>query len=116
MRVGANADASMGFLLTLPIVVTMVALVFYPLLITRWDSLHRVKPTQPGSPFVGLENYAASFSDGATVTAWTNSAIYVAVAVVAETVLGVAAALLLNRIRRGRRWLLAIVILPWALP
>jgi multiple sugar transport system permease protein len=115
-RVGSQADAFLGFLLTLPILVTMVSLVFYPLLITMWDSLHRVKPTKPGTPFIGLENYATIFSDGATLSAWTNSAIYVVIAVIAETVFGIAAALLLNRIKRGRRWLLAVVILPWALP
>jgi multiple sugar transport system permease protein len=115
-RVGSQTDAVLGFLLTLPILLTMVALVFYPLLVTMWDSLHRVKPTRPGTPFIGLENYAAIFNDGATISAWTNSAIYVVIAVIAETVFGIAAALLLNRIKRGRRWLLAIVILPWALP
>ena len=115
-RVGARSDALLGFLLTLPILVTMVALVFYPLLVTVWDSLHRVKPTVPGSPFVGLQNYVAAFTDGATTQAWTNTAIYVAIAVVAETLFGIAAALLLNRITLGRRWLLAVVVLPWALP
>ncbi len=115
-RVGFEADATLGILLILPIVVTMAALVFYPLVITMWDSLHRVKPTLAGAPFVGLANYVESFSDEATVTAWANTAVYVVAAVVAETVFGIAAALLLNGIRRGRRWLLAIVILPWALP
>ena len=115
-RVGSQTDAALGFLLTLPILVTMVSLVFYPLVVTMWDSLHRVKPTKPGTPFIGLENYGAIFSDGATISAWANSAIYVVIAVIAETFFGIAAALLLNRIKRGRRWLLAIVILPWALP
>ena len=115
-RVGSRADASLGFMLVLPIILAMVSLVFYPLLMTVWDSLHRVKPTQPGTPFVGLDNYAAMFVDSATGTAWLNTAIYVAVAVAAETVFGIAAALLLNRVQVGRRWLLAIVVLPWALP
>ncbi len=63
-----------------------------------------------------MANYAAAFTDGATITAWTNTAMYVGIAVVSETIFGIAAALLLNRITWGRRWLLAIVILPWALP
>ena len=115
-RVGSDADALLGVLLILPILVTMVALVFHPLLVTMWDSLHRVKPTLPGTPFIGLQNYVNAFTDAATVTAWVNTAIYVAVAVVAESMFGIAAALLLNRIAIGRRWLLAIVVLPWALP
>ena len=115
-RVGSQADAFLGCMLVLPIILAMASLVFYPLLMTVWDSLHRVKPTQPGTPFVGLDNYAAMFVDSATGTAWLNTAIYVAVAVAAETVFGIAAALLLNRVQVGRRWLLAIVVLPWALP
>ena len=38
------------------------------------------------------------------------------IAVVLETVGGLAAALLLHRIRRGRQWLLAALVLPWCLP
>ena len=115
-RAGSQADALLGFILVLPILLVMTGLVFYPLIVTMWDSLHRVKPTQPGTPFIGLANYTAMFTDGATGTAWWNTAIYVVVAVAAETILGVAAALLLNQVKLGRRWLLAIVVLPWALP
>ncbi len=53
-RPGSLADARLGVLLTLPILLTMAALVFFPLVVTMWDSLHRVKPTQPGTPFIGL--------------------------------------------------------------
>ena len=37
-------------------------------------------------------------------------------AVVVETLGGLAAALLLNAVKTGRRWLLAATVLPWALP
>ncbi|MGY3611456.1 carbohydrate ABC transporter permease, partial [Bradyrhizobium sp. Lot11] len=40
--VGLNADTMLGVLLVLPILVTMAALVFYPMVRTVWDSLHRV--------------------------------------------------------------------------
>ncbi|MBB3390673.1 multiple sugar transport system permease protein [Rhizobium sp. BK275] len=114
--VGLNADTMLGLLLVLPILVTMAALVFYPMGRTVWDSLHRVNPMQAGTPFVGLENYIRMLSDGQLATTWTNTLIYVVLAVAAETVFGVLAAALINQVKVGRQWVLAAVILPWALP
>jgi multiple sugar transport system permease protein len=71
---------------------------------------------QPGTPFVGLANYVNMFSDGDLGRAWTNTFIYVVIAVAAETVFGVLAAALINHVKVGRKWLLAAVVLPWALP
>jgi len=114
--VGLNADTMLGLLLVLPILVTMAALVFYPMGRTVWDSLHRVNPMQAGTPFVGLENYTRMLSDGQLASTWTNTLIYVVLAVAAETVFGVLAAALINQVKIGRQWVLAAVILPWALP
>ncbi|WP_265975402.1 carbohydrate ABC transporter permease [Brucella intermedia] len=114
--VGFNADVSLGILLVSPILITMTALVFYPMGRTLWDSLHKVNPMQAGTPFVGLDNYARMFSDGQLASTWGNTLIYVVLAVVAETVLGVLAAALINQVKVGRQWILAAVILPWALP
>ena len=108
--------AALALLLVAPILVTMVALVFFPLVQTVWDSLHRINPMQPGSPFIGLANYVNMLSDADLGTAWINTFIYVAIAVAAETVFGVLVAALLNHVVIGRKWLLAAVVLPWALP
>jgi multiple sugar transport system permease protein len=111
-----NGDAMLGVLLVAPIFVTMAALVFYPLVQTVWDSLHRVNPMQPGTPFVGLKNYTHMLADPQLGRAWINTFLYVALAVAAETVFGVLVAALINQVNYGRKWLLAAVILPWALP
>lgn len=115
-RAAGNGDAMLGVLLVTPILVTMVALVFYPLLQTMWDSLHRIDPMKAGTPFVGAANYTKMLTDGQLGQAWTNTVIYVAIAVVVETVFGVLAAALISQVKVGRQWLLAAVILPWALP
>jgi multiple sugar transport system permease protein len=115
-RVAGNGDAMLGFVLVTPIVITMVGLVFFPLVETVWDSLHRVNPMQAGMPFVGAANFVNMLSDAQLGVSWLNTFIYVAVAVTAETVFGVLAAALLNQVTVGRQWLLAAVILPWALP
>lgn len=109
-------DAWLGATMVTPTLVLMVALVFAPVLLTLWDSLHRVNPMQAGTPFIGLANYLRSFQERNVLQSWQNTIAYVALAVILETVGGVLIALLLHRLRWGRRWLLAIVVLPWALP
>jgi len=112
----SGQDAWLGLVLALPIVVTMGALVYYPLAVTLWDSLHRVDPMRPGMPFIGLRHYIDLLADENVRQAAWNTLVYVLVAVVLETAGGIAAALLLGSVRLGRKWLLAAVVLPWALP
>lgn len=111
-----SSDASLGIALALPVIALMAAFVFVPVLITAWDSFHRVNPMMPGEPFVGFKNYVTMFSDPNVRNAWWNTWFYVVLAVTMELLLGLGAALLLNNMKTGRRWLLAAVILPWALP
>lgn len=109
-------DGALGLLLALPIIILMGSLVFWPLLLTFWDSVHRVDPMRFGTPFVGLKNYINLFADSDVRSATLNTLAYVVVAVVLETLGGIAAALLLNAMGPARKWVLAAVILPWALP
>jgi len=111
-----NGEAGLGFAFALPIIVIMGGLVFLPLVTTFIDSLYRIEPMRPGTPYIGFGNYAALASDSNVRLAWLNTLIYVVIAVILETVGGLAAALLLNKVKLGRRWLLAALILPWCLP
>ncbi|KAB0682942.1 carbohydrate ABC transporter permease [Aureimonas leprariae] len=116
LRRAILGDAALGIALSLPVILLMTALVFAPALVSLWDSFHRVNPMLPGEPFIGLRNYTQMFADPAVRAAWWNTWIYVVLAVALELAAGLAAALLLNALRIGRRWMLAAVILPWALP
>ena len=109
-------EARLGLSLTAPILIVMGLLVFLPLVVTVVDSFYRVEPMKAGTPFVGLRNYAALMTDAGVQRAWVNTFVYVLVAVAVETGLGLGAALVLNRLTRGRRWRLAIIVLPWCLP
>lgn len=111
-----NGEAGLGFAFALPIIIIMGGLVFLPLVTTFIDSLYRIEPMRAGTPYVGFGNYAALASDSNVRLAWLNTLIYVVIAVILETIGGLAAALLLNKVKLGRRWLLAALILPWCLP
>lgn len=117
VRSAAAADERwLGLAFAAPVIVLMAALVFVPLVLTLWDSLHRIDPMRAGTPFIGLQHYVDLTADPNVRQAWLNTLAYVGMAVLLETLGGLGAALLLNRIRIGRRWLLAATILPWALP
>ncbi|WP_337268330.1 carbohydrate ABC transporter permease [Oryzifoliimicrobium ureilyticus] len=115
-RAFLNREARLGLGLSLPIILIMGALVILPLIFTVIESFYRVEPMKPGMPFVGLRNYANLMVDDNVLTSWMNTFIYVVIAVAIETLGGLGAALVLNKARVGRRWLLAAVILPWCLP
>ncbi|MDR3436213.1 sugar ABC transporter permease [Telmatospirillum sp.] len=109
-------EMALAAVFVLPILVIMGGLVFYPLAVSTVDSFYRVDPMRPDTPFVGFANYARLVTDSTVQASWFNTLAYVVFAVVLETLGGLGAALLLDRIRHGRRWLLAITVLPWCLP
>jgi multiple sugar transport system permease protein len=111
-----GGESKLGLALVAPILIIMGLLVLFPLVITVIDSFYRVEPMKPGTPFVGFKNYTSLLNSRAVQMAWGNTAVYVIVAVSVQTILGLCAALVLNKLTRGRRWLLAIIILPWCLP
>jgi multiple sugar transport system permease protein len=111
-----NREAWLGLCLSAPIILIMGGLVILPLLVTMVDSFFRIEPMKMGTPFVGLKNYVTLMFDSNVLASWTNTFIYVVIAVTIETLGGLGAALVLHRMRVGRRWLLAAVILPWCLP
>lgn len=110
------AEGLLGLGYVLPTMLIMGALVLIPLVLTVWDSLFNINPMVAKSPFVGLGNYIKLLADPNVRQSWINTFIYVGITVTLETVMGMAAALLLNRINLGRSWLLAALILPWCLP
>ncbi|MBB4186349.1 carbohydrate ABC transporter permease [Sinorhizobium terangae] len=105
-----------AWLLMLPLLVVMIAVIGWPLVDTVRLSFTDAKLVGTAGGFVGLDNYAkmvggSNFQRALITTTW-----FAVVSVAAEMVLGVLAALLLNQQFRGRTALRALMILPWALP
>jgi multiple sugar transport system permease protein len=111
-----SAEGRLGVVLAMPILLVMALLVYFPVFVTLWDSTRRVDPMRAGTPFIGLANYFKLFADENVRISALNTLVYVAITVSLETVFGVLVAVMLNRVKSGRKWLLAAVLLPWALP
>lgn len=109
-------NLGLSSLLVGPGLLVMAGMVLLPLVMTLWSSLHRVNPMQANTPFVGFAEYKAVLSNPDIAIAWANVFWIVIIAVILETVGGIAIAVLLNGMGAGRKWLLAAVVLPWAMP
>ncbi len=104
------------YVLVSPLVVFIGALSFVPTADTTVEAFFRVMPLDPPTRFTGLGNFRDLFANPVILTAWVNTAVYVAIGVLLSVVLGVAIAVALKRRFRFRGVLLALVVLPWALP
>jgi multiple sugar transport system permease protein len=104
------------YILISPLVVFIVALSFVPTADTTVEAFFRVMPLNPPNKFVGLGNFRALFSNSTISTSWINTAAYTAIGVVGAVVLGTLIAVALRKKFRFRGIVLALVILPWALP
>jgi ABC-type sugar transport system permease subunit len=69
-----------------------------------------------GRPFIGLDNYQAALTDQRLREAVVHTVLFSAASVSLEIVLGMALALALDAVIRGRALARVVVLLPWALP
>ncbi|WP_320122182.1 sugar ABC transporter permease [uncultured Sphaerochaeta sp.] len=104
-------------LLVVPMVVIMGTVIGWPLI--RTIMLAFTDASLMGldkTVFVGLSNFTQAIHDEGFRSAIKVSLIFALVVVTSEMVLGTAVAMLLNEPFRGRNFLRAILILPWAVP
>jgi multiple sugar transport system permease protein len=106
-------DDHLRWLLTLPAVLVLFSLTFYPLLRAIEISLHTYLPT--GRTFVGIRNFADLLSNGTFHHSLWVTAKFVVGAVGTEFVLGFAIALLLNKKLKLRGLWQTLILIPMIL-
>lgn len=110
-------SAAAPYIFLAPTLLIMTVLVFYPVLVSFTYSLQSMKLTAPDdTAFVGLSNYGSVLSSPDFRYALLNTLLVVAVCVVICLVLGLALAQILNVDSRIKGFLMALAIIPWALP
>jgi len=92
------------------------AVVAYPTAYAIWMSFHKFIIGQLDRPYVGFANYIAVIGKPFFWESFLRSVNYVAVAIPLKFLFGLITALVLNEKFRGRGWLRALVLIPWALP
>jgi ABC-type sugar transport system permease subunit len=113
-----RAERRLGYLLVAPVVILLLAVTAYPLVYNLWNSFHSVNLSVAGEghPFVGVKNYTKMFGSSEWVSALGRTAAFTAVSVALETIAALGLALMLHRSFRGRGFLRAAILVPWAVP
>ncbi|MET1007040.1 MAG: sugar ABC transporter permease [Propionibacteriaceae bacterium] len=104
------------YVLVAPVMVFIAVLAIVPAVWTVVQSFFKVDALDPPTRFDGLGNFRRLARDPAVLGSIGNTAFYVVVGVALSTILGIAMAVVLQRNFRGRSWVIAVLILPWALP
>ena len=99
---------------TIPSVLIMVMLMAVPLITTVYLSLNRIFLRDLNDrQWIGFENYTEGLSDPAFWDAFKLTILFVAIVVPAHLVLGFGLATLLDRVKRGRSFYMAALLLPF---
>lgn len=112
----SNWITTRAWLLMLPLLIVMIAIIGWPLIDTVRLSFTDAKLVGTAGGFVGLDNYVKMLSGSNFQRTLVTTTLFAVLSVAAEMVIGVLAALLLNQQFYGRSVLRALMILPWALP
>nr|WP_269329543.1 sugar ABC transporter permease [Kineosporia babensis] len=94
----------------------IAGLALLPAVFAVVQSFFIVDALDPPMRWAGLSNFTGLFGDAAVRSSMANTGLYVLIGVTLSTLLGTAAAVLLQRPFRGRSLVIAVMILPWALP
>jgi multiple sugar transport system permease protein len=107
-----------GVLLLVPAFALVAALILYPVVYSFWLSLHNKHAYLPVQTFVGLDHFVFFLTrdfDGFWRSLWLGT-IYAVGSVALQTVLGVAAALVLNETFFGRTFVRGLLLFPYMVP
>lgn len=111
-----NPERRTAYYMVLPTLVVILAVAFYPIAVSIYNSFRLAVPGQSGGQWAGLRNYSFMFQDSVFQSALLNTIIFTVVSVALEFVIGLAIALAINRAFAGRGLVRAAILVPWAFP
>lgn len=108
-------DRTTGWLMVVPALAFVAAFSLYPAIDSLLLSLYSKFPG-PERSFVGLGNYADLFQDPVAHQAFIVTLGFVLLSTILELLLGTGLALVIHERFKGRGWVRAAVLIPWAIP
>ena len=101
----------------IPMLIFLIGFVFLPLIVTIKDSFYSVSLlNMDKKEFVGMSNYINLFTDKNVIRSFFNTSFYLITALIMETFVGLLFAYMLKGKFKGQGIMVALLILPWALP
>ena len=134
-NVFSDGQGMLAAILLAPTLIVILVVTGIPITLSVYESIFRggggIDPAtgmvKQGSDFVGFANFTDIFAHPQNVVgvfgamdrlinAFLNTTVFTVVCVVAETILGVAMALIMAKAFRGRGLVRASILIPWAIP
>ena len=112
---GVRGESGYHYLYVLPVLLALFFIIVLPTIYNIWLSFYEKKVGEE-PVFAYLNNYVRLLSSPATLISLTNTFIYAFASVALKLAIGLGAALLLNSRFRGRSFVRALSIFPWAVP
>jgi ABC-type sugar transport system permease subunit len=113
-----RAEARLALLLVTPALLVIVLVSLVPIAATMWEALHAHDLRLPwlGRPFIGAGNFIEAGRDPRFIAAVLHTVAFAVVSVPLELAFGLALALTMHVVVRGRGLVRVLVLLPWAVP
>ena len=113
-----RGEARLGWLMALPALAVIALIALGPVLWAVWESLylHDLRMPWLGRRLIGLRNYVEALSNPRFWEAIGHTVAFAAVSVTLEIVLGLALAVAVDSMTRGRGVVRTAMLLPWAVP
>jgi multiple sugar transport system permease protein len=105
-----------GYTLLAPAVLYVGLLVGAPFVFSLWLAMSDASVGDPVAQFVGLENFRAALESSAFYVALRNTFLFTVGAGILKGLLGTALAFLLMQPFRGRKFVRALIVIPFTLP
>ena len=111
-------EARLGWAMALPALSVIALIALGPILWAIWESLflHDLRMPWLGRRFIGAQNYVEAFSEPRFWEGIGHTAVFAAVSVTLEIVLGLVLAVTVDSMTRGRGIVRTAMLLPWAVP
>jgi len=109
--------ARMGWTFSAPALLVVAAVTIFPILFSVYMSIQNVAVSASGFTFSGFTgaNYSAVIHNSTWRYALGFTVVYTLITVIVELVLGTAIALVLERLTGARGWMMALLLIPWAM-
>lgn len=102
--------------LVAPAMLALLAVSLYPVLRSLWLSTRDATIARPTGEFTGLDNYRDLLENEQFWNAWRQTVGFTVASTLLETLIGLGMALVLYESFRGRGFVRAVVLIPWAIP
>ena len=111
-----QGDGLLPYFLISPLIIFIFILALVPAIFTIVSAFYKVQLLNPPTKFFGFNNFRNIWHDSAVMLSLGNTALYIIIGVTISMILGLLMAVALQKPFKGRSMLIAIMILPWALP